>query len=49
MKFLCLRSTDMMQEVVKELDLFATVYNKGNVRTEELYKSNSPLEFVVLE
>ena len=48
-EILVLRSADMMQEVVKELDLFATVYNKGNVRTEELYKSNSPLEFVVLD
>ena len=47
-EILVLRSTDMMQEVVKDLDLYATVYNKGNVRTEELYKSNSPLEFEVI-
>ena len=28
-----LRSADIMEEVVKDLDLYATVYNKGNVRT----------------
>ena len=33
-----LRSPDLMTEAVKELDLYALVYNKGNVRTEELYK-----------
>ena len=38
-----LRSNNIMQEVVKELNLYATVYNKGNVRIEELYQSNSPL------
>ena len=43
-----LRSNDIMQEVVKELNLYAMVYNKGNVRIEELYKSNSPLTFVAL-
>ncbi|MEO6637815.1 MAG: polysaccharide biosynthesis tyrosine autokinase, partial [Ginsengibacter sp.] len=47
-EIIVLRSTDVMQEVVKELDLFGTVYNKGNVRTEELYKANSPIEFKVL-
>ncbi|HEY8660505.1 MAG TPA: polysaccharide biosynthesis tyrosine autokinase, partial [Hanamia sp.] len=44
-----LRSSDMMTEVVKQLDLYATVYNQGNVRTEELYNSNSPLKFVALD
>ena len=44
-----LRSSDLMKEVVKQLDLYAPVYNKGNVRTEELYKSNSPLEFIALD
>ncbi|MDQ6762705.1 MAG: hypothetical protein M3015_08760, partial [Bacteroidota bacterium] len=47
-EIIVLRSTDIMQEVVKDLDLFGTVYNKGNVRTEELYKANSPIEFKVL-
>ncbi len=40
-----LRSTNLMQDVVKQLDLYATVYNKGRVREEELYKDNSPVFF----
>ena len=44
-----LRSPDLMEEVVKKLDLYAQVYNKGNVRTEELYASNSPVKFVALD
>ncbi|HRP17926.1 MAG TPA: hypothetical protein PL128_08000, partial [Ginsengibacter sp.] len=44
-----LRSLDLMQEVVKELDLYATVYNKGNVRTEELYKSTAPVKFIAVD
>jgi uncharacterized protein involved in exopolysaccharide biosynthesis len=44
-----LRSPDLMTQAVKELDLYALVYNKGNVRTEELYKSNSPVKFVALD
>src|SRR5690242_3661497 len=44
-----LRSPDLMEEVVKKLDLYATVYNKGNVRTEELYGSNSPVKFVAID
>src|SRR6185437_6449600 len=43
-----LRSSDIMTEVVKDLDLYATVYNKGNVRIEELYADNSPVKFVAL-
>ncbi len=48
-EIIVLRSGDFMQEVAKELDLFATVYNKGNVQTEELYKLNSPVKFIVLD
>ena len=44
-----LRSPDLMEEVVKKLDLYATVYNKGNVRIEELYGPNSPVKFVALD
>jgi capsular exopolysaccharide synthesis family protein len=40
-----LKSTNLMQEVVKELNLYAIVYNEGKVRTEELYKENSPVYF----
>lgn len=43
-----LRSPDLMREVVKQLDLYALVYNKGNVRTEELYSFNSPIKFIAL-
>lgn len=41
-----LRSTDLMEQVVKQLNLYANVYNKGRVQTEELYKENSPAYFV---
>jgi capsular exopolysaccharide synthesis family protein len=40
-----LRSTNLMQEVVRELDLYSSVYNEGKVRVEELYKGNSPVVF----
>ncbi|HEY8688109.1 MAG TPA: polysaccharide biosynthesis tyrosine autokinase, partial [Chitinophagaceae bacterium] len=40
-----LKSTNLMQDVVKQLDLYASVYNDGRVRVEELYKSNSPVWF----
>lgn len=40
-----LRSTNLMQEVVRDLNLYAQVYNQGKVRTEELYKENSPVWF----
>src|SRR5918993_2413452 len=43
-EILVMRSSGLMQEVVKSLDLYATVFNKGNVRIEELYSSNSPLK-----
>ena len=38
-----LRSPDLMQEVVKQLDLYATVYNKGNVRSEVENKMDIPI------
>ena len=40
-----LRSTNLMQEVVSSLHLYATVYNQGRVRVEELYKDYSPIWF----
>ncbi len=43
-----LRSNDVMTEVVKQLDLYSSVYNKGNVRTEELYNANAPVKFLAL-
>ncbi len=41
-----LRSTNLMEEVVKGLNLYSSVYNEGKVRVEELYKENSPLYFI---
>ncbi len=43
-----MRSSDINQQVVKELELYAPVYNKGTVRVEELYKANSPVHFQAL-
>lgn len=40
-----LKSTNLMYEVVRDLDLYASVYNEGKVRIEELYKDNSPVYF----
>ena len=40
-----LKSSSLVGEVVKKLHLYATVYNEGKVRTEELYKDNSPIWF----
>lgn len=48
-EILVLKSSSIVQEVVKELDLYATVYNQGKVRLEELYGQNSPIHFVALQ
>ena len=48
-EILVLRSSNLVQEVVASLDLYAPVYNKGRVRTEELYKGNSPVWFRALD
>ena len=47
-EILVLKSSSIVQEVVKDLDLYATVYNQGKVREEELYGQNSPLRFVAI-
>ena len=47
-EILVLRSTSLMQDVVKQLDLYTTVFNEGKVQTEELYGTNSPLYFEAL-
>ncbi len=44
-EILVLRSSGLMSEVVKELGLYATVYNKGRVQTEELYNQSAPVWF----
>lgn len=45
-EILVLRSAGLMQEVVRRLNLGATVYNEGRVRIEELYEENSPVQFI---
>ena len=47
-EIIVLRSNSLMQQVVKQLDLYATSYNKGNVQTEELYGISSPITFEAL-
>lgn len=44
-EIIVLRSNTIMQEIVKQLNLYTTVYNKGNVQTEELYGEGTPLVF----
>ncbi|RYZ24727.1 MAG: hypothetical protein EOP49_45580, partial [Sphingobacteriales bacterium] len=44
-EIILLRSPELMQPVVKELDLYTTVFNEGKVQTEELYGNNSPVVF----
>ncbi|HUS00537.1 MAG TPA: polysaccharide biosynthesis tyrosine autokinase [Chitinophagaceae bacterium] len=40
-----LKSSDLMQQVVRDLDLYCIVYNQGKVRVEELYKNDAPVWF----
>src|ERR1700757_1977523 len=40
-ELIILRSSILVESVVRELDLYTTVYNEGNVRKEELYADNS--------
>lgn len=44
-EIIVLRSSVILEEVVRNLDLYNEVHNKGKVRTEELYKGNSPVWF----
>ena len=44
-EIIVLRSSSVMEEVVDSLDLYATVYNEGKVRQEELYNESSPVWF----
>ena len=48
-EILVLKSSSIVQEVVKDLDLYAAVYNQGKVREEELYKQNSPIRFIAIQ
>lgn len=44
-EIIVLRSSVILEEVVRNLDLYNEVHNKGKVRTEELYKANAPVWF----
>jgi capsular exopolysaccharide synthesis family protein len=44
-EIIVLRSSSILEEVVRSLNLYATVYNEGRVRVEELYGGNSPVWF----
>ena len=48
-EILVMRSSGIMKEVVDSLDLYATVYNQGKVKIEELYGLSSPIKFVALD
>ena len=45
-EILVLKSSSILQVVVKDLNLYASVYNKGKVKLEELYGENSPVSFI---
>ncbi len=47
-EIIVLRSTSLVQQVVRSLDLYCTIYNEGRVQTEELYKDGAPLRFIAL-
>jgi tyrosine-protein kinase Etk/Wzc len=48
-EIIVLRSTILIQQVVKELDLYTSIFNEGKVQTEEIYAGNSPVKFIALE
>ena len=48
-EIIVLRSSVILEEVVGSLDLYNSVFNKGKVRIEELYKGNSPVWFRALD
>jgi len=44
-EIIVLRSSVILEDVVASLSLYNSVHNEGKVRTEELYKGNSPVWF----
>jgi len=48
-EIIVLRSSSILEEVARSLDLYAPVFNQGRVRIEELYKGNSPVWFRALD
>ncbi len=47
-EIIVIRSSSLMEEVVRSLDLYTSIYNEGKVRIEELYGDNSPVVFQAL-
>ena len=47
-EIIVLRSSTIMKEVVKSLDLYAKLYKDGNVYLEELYGKNRPFKLIAL-
>ena len=45
-EILVLKSSSIVQEVVKNLNLYTTVFNQGKVRKEELYGKTAPVYFI---
>ncbi|MBL0358848.1 MAG: hypothetical protein IPP72_19160 [Chitinophagaceae bacterium] len=48
-EILVLKSSGIVTQVVDSLDLYATVYNQGKVKVEELYGLNCPVSFIALQ
>ncbi len=48
-EIIVLRSYNLMEKVVRDLNIYATVFNRGNVQTEELYHDNAPVVFEALQ
>jgi capsular exopolysaccharide synthesis family protein len=45
-EIIVLRSSNLMKEVVKSLDIYSKVYKEGKNHEEELYGDNLPLQFI---
>jgi capsular exopolysaccharide synthesis family protein len=43
-----IRSRNMAKRVAKSLDMFVQYYNRGNVRSSAIYKSESPVELKII-
>ena len=48
-EIIVLRSTSLMKEVVKSLDLYNAIYKQGKVRKEELFGDHSPIRFIAMD
>ena len=47
-EIIVLKSNSLLQKVVKELHIYATLFNEGKIQTEELYGENAPLSFIAV-